>query len=1089
MTMPNAAVAALSDEPAREAIRRELDTTMLVEAGAGSGKTTLMVDRLVAYIVRGTPVDEIAAVTFTKKAANELRERLESRLDAESRNASHSDIEHTRIHNALHDRERLFIGTVHAFCSRVLREHALDAGLPPDFTELDEVESKGLRAAAWNEFLERSAREDNDLWAPVASLGIEPFSLASAFAQRDQYRDIDFPAEDVVAPSHGAVRDALLELMECAQALRASKTDDNRDELQQSIDRLWRGYQTHNQWASGPDFARDSTMFLTASKRKLVQVRWGASKPEKEAAKAFAESIESFVQQQLQPWFDQWWAHAYPAIITLLTAASDNALAQRRRTGQLGFDDLLTETARLLRDNPTTRRALGARWRHLLVDEFQDTDPVQAEVCFLLASDPADGNDWRTVTLRSGSLFVVGDPKQSIYRFRRADLSTYRLVETRIALSGRVERLTRNFRSVSPIGTLVNEHFRNVFPVNEESPESHYQASFAPFVAASVRETTVHSGVWYYHAGPAERATNDELIADDASRLASWIAHRCNVVQDRVPQDFLILTSRKQELARYAHELALRNLPVSASGATSEAHKVIAELLVVLRALADPSNPVAVIAALEGVCAGCSHEDLWSAREAGVEFRITHPPTEHISPVGRPLRQFHAWWVASQQLPVASLLERMMDESGLLLLAASSDLGDRTAGQLLQLVSVLQSNDTSGADLHSAIALIDDALELDESDPSLRVGRTDAVRLMNLHKAKGLEAPVVILAAPVPRSPRAPAIATWRDANGKPSGALEVCDDRGTVVARPLNWVLRSAEESARQAAEQNRLLYVAATRAQDELVVARRMPYVSAKSQRGDESAWSPLAPVLDMHAQPLTLVTTIPPGRRALQLSAAELAKRTARADAQRASAGASRYELVNVTEAAKRTASQAADDGAPMVAELMESGMEPLTVGGRDFGSLVHLAIEGALRGRSEQQLDEYVNALVWHQHSSLGDREREQLARSVLDAVAQAKVSQAWAMLEAEGNTTLAELSVATLVVTDGGAVLSEGVIDAVGKTASGWLVVDWKNSAGSDSQWNALLPAYDEQIGAYLATLRQRTGIEGTAQVVRIRRAI
>ena len=107
----------------------------------------------------------------------------------------------------------------------------------------------------------------------------------------------------------------------------------------------------------------------------MVQKHWGESKDAKKAAKAFAETVDNFVADTLQPWFDSWWAHVYPSVIALLNAASNHALAERRRRGQLGFDDLLTETARLLRTNAMARNAIGARWRHLLVDEFQDTRP------------------------------------------------------------------------------------------------------------------------------------------------------------------------------------------------------------------------------------------------------------------------------------------------------------------------------------------------------------------------------------------------------------------------------------------------------------------------------------------------------------------------------------------------------------------------------------------------------------------------------------------------------------------------------------------------------------------------------------------
>jgi ATP-dependent helicase/nuclease subunit A len=1120
-----------SDEPARDAIRTALDTTMLVEAGAGSGKTTLMVDRLVAYAARGTDVDQLAAVTFTRKAANELRQRFETRLEVETRNPQRSAAERARLTTALGQRERMFIGTVHAFCGRVLREHALEAGLPLDFTELDEIETAALRTTAWHEFLERgSAHIPLDA---LASLGIDAFSLGSAFAEYEQYRDLAFPAPHAPRPSHVPVRDRLLALIAQAFALRDAAGTTRRDALQSTMERLWRGYTSHAFWKDAPAFAADAETLLTASRRKVVQKHWGDSREQKAAAKALGEAIETFVDSELAPWYERWWAHAYPVVLDVFKAASDAALAGRRRNGLLGFDDLLTETARLLRENPDARRVLGARWRHLLVDEFQDTDPVQAEVCFLLASDPDEGNDWRTVSLRGGSLFVVGDPKQSIYRFRRADLATYRLVESRIAQCGRVERLTRNFRSVPAIGALVNEHFRSVFVSTENAPASAHQASFAEFIAATARTVAPTAGVAHYWAGPPTKARNEDIVGEDAARVASWIAYRCNVTCDRKPQDFLVLTSNRHVLARYAHELALRNIPLTASGASNTVDRVIGELLVILRALADPSNAVAVIAALEGWCAGCSHADLWEARQRAVTLHLTRPPLETASAVGAGLVQLHLWWFLSKTLAPASLLEHILDASGLFLLAASDDLGDRNGGLLLQLVAMLRGAAGTGSDLSSAITAIEAALVSGDGDPALRVGRGDVVRLMNLHKAKGLEAKVVVLAAPVEPPEHEVTLATWRDATGAPAAAMIVSDDRGRIVAKSASWSARHDEEIARQQAERDRLLYVAVTRAEDELVIARRTPFMVANKARGDTSAWSSLAPVLDAQSTALELPIVAPPGRRTLEVSANEMRRRVAHATSSLQASATRSYLLLSITEAAKRSAAAAEADGAPLLRASDEADdkanddvdepraptlfapptlldlfapPEPLALpalptdrvpglarrsdGALAFGSLVHQAIEGALRGRDDEGLVAYVRALAWHQTPLLAPGERELLVTRVLDVVSEARGTDAWRAIVTHRG--LAELPVAT-VLADISAhsvharTLVEGVIDAVARTGDGWLVVDWKNSRSSNDTWNKIRPAYEVQAQAYLSALRQRTGVDGLVTVVRLER--
>jgi len=1085
-----------NDDEARIAIRTELDTNMLVEAGAGSGKTTLMVDRLLAYIARGTPVDALAAVTFTKKAANELRQRLEVKMEDRAR-AQNGEVQQ-RFVVALQNRERMFIGTVHAFCARILREHALEAGLPPDFVELDQAESNGLRDSSWRRFVEFAARENSSLLADVVRVGVDPLGLFEAFKSREQYRDVEFPAPDMPCPDHVAIRESLLRLIAAAQLLRVS-SGTGRDDLQKTLDRLLRGYQVHNQWENVAEFAQDITVLLSKTARKLTQKYWGDTKEAKARSKVFAATVDDFVDGPLTRWLEEWWAHVYAPVVALLDAGSAWALQQRRRSGQLGFDDLLTETARLLRTHRAARQTVGERYRHLLVDEFQDTDPVQAEVCFLIASDPSEGREWDRVMLRDGALFVVGDPKQSIYRFRRADLAMYRLVESRIAGCGKVVHLTRNFRSVPAIGAVVNEHFAGVFvSPGDSSPQSTWQAPFATFVAASDRTPHVVAGISRYQIGQSGKATNPQLVAEDAALLASWIAGRCAADGDRTPDDFLILTPGRKDLAQYAHELALRNIPVSVTGAVSTVDDVLHELLVIVRALADPGNPVAVIAALEGWCAGCSHVDLWNARTSGLEFRITHAPDESDSPAGAGLQQLYSWWITSQRVSAASLLERVMDDSGLLLLAASSDLGDRSAGQLLQLVTLLRTG--TRTDLAAAIDTIAQSLSDDDESPTLRVARGNAVRLMNLHKAKGLEAPVVILAAPTEFDTKAIRIATWRTTLGTANGALRVVDDDRQPIAQPLDWDVIANGEGERVAAERARLLYVAVTRAEEEVVVSQRASYTLKSGEtRGDTSQWAPLAPVLLRHARELQLTANTPPGRRRVHVTAQQVRDEIDAANARLQLAERPRYTLVSVTEAAKRDPARAEEDGMSLAQELDETADEtrPADSGApslgalhsnidvRAFGTLAHAAMEAALRGRDSEQLLQFVRARAWHDLPNATLVERATIVTRVMEAVAEARTSRSWALVQANG---LAELNVASVSgdFDSGQGVLSEGILDAAALGDDGWTVVDWKFSGSSDARWQTQRVAYQAQAEAYVHTLRERTGVEGVARVERVR---
>src|SRR5690348_6912745 len=621
---------------------------------------------------------------------------------------------------------------------------------------------------------------------------------------------------------------------------------------------------------------------ITESQCKLTQKRWSDSKEGKAAAKQLSEELLALLGGSIAELLRTWREYRYPIVMRFLHRVVEAFAVERRATGQLGFEDLLLLTASLLRDAPSVRDELGARYRHLLVDEFQDTDPIQAEICFLLTSDAAQGSDWRTVTPRPGALFVVGDPKQSIYRFRRADIQTYELVKQRLAECGEVLALTRNFRSVHPIARFVNGYFETVFP--EQATD--VQAAFRPM--HTVHAERAGDGVYRYSVLPP--ANNKAAILDaDAAMLASWIAERI-ARGERSAGDFLILTATKSPIELYARALAERNIAVMTTGARLPQEHELRELLVVLRAIADPEHRVAVAAALEGLFFGLSPADLFDARQAELRFSITHPPKDHELPAGRALLQLHEWWTVSQRHSADVLLERILDDTGLLFHAASQPLGDARAGALLHLVEALRAISVTGASgITNAMERIELLLEAEAPDAPLRPGRTDAVRVMNLHKAKGLEADVVILAAPCDAASHDPVVHVRRGAGERAVGGVCITQGAGNsvrVLAQPPEWDAMVRDEGAFQSAERMRLLYVATTRAKRELVVAQ-CERSNSKGAIPDSSAWSSLAPTLDAMGTQMDLVASAAPGRRRVTRAVASVQAAIAEAALRRSAA----------------------------------------------------------------------------------------------------------------------------------------------------------------------------------------------------------
>ena len=1053
------------DQAARNRIAADLDANLLVEAGAGSGKTTALVGRMLALVERGTPVEQIAAVTFTRKAAAELRERFEGELE---RRAATCDEPETgaRLRDARDHLGRSFLGTIHSFAARLLREHPLEAGLDPDFAEVPEEEWAGIRTEFWRGWIERCRVENDPALAELRRLNVDPRDLFDGFQNRARFPDVSFPAPDAPRPDAGRCRAAIEALLARAREhLPRESLGRKWDDAQRYFLRLDRLRRSGADWE---DVARFCDALSDKADIKFTMSNWDiTARQTKNVAPrdvspvhALREDLLEFQETHAIPLIRAWRAHRYAPVRRFIDRAVRAFSAQRHARGTLGFEDLLHLAAHLLRHSSAARRRLGERYRHLLVDEFQDTDPIQAELCFLLASEPETGDNWTSVTPRPGALFVVGDPKQSIYRFRRADITTYELVKQCIARTGAVLQLTQNFRSVEAIAGLVNHHFPGVFP----ETASEVQASFAPMVTTIIAEPA--DGVRRFPVRP--EANNKQAINLACGAQVATLVDRMVSGGGYQRSDFLVLTTHTESLASYANELAARNIAVSVTGAGLTVGYELEELLVVLRAIADPTNKVLVVAALEGLFAGLTPAELLDAHRGGAHFDLTAPPADPSSPAGVALDRLHRWWRDSQRLPPDALLERIVDDTGLLPHTASGTLGDNAAGAIAEVIAVARSSAASGSgSLAEAMHRIEAAADSAESDASLRPGLQDAVRVMNLHKAKGLEARVVILAAPVSMWTPNPEIHVSRRPDGSAFGAMSICNDK-RVIAEPVEWDTLFEREVGFLAAEFDRLLYVAASRARRELWVAQ-LEFELKDRKAEDKSLWARLAPALDRCARVEEVATEVPPGRRLVERGSAAIRADAEATDHRRTAAASPRWIRNTVTRLAREEA-----------AEAEEQKLVPRGGLGRDWGTAVHECIEGMGRGRSGPNLERYVRAVAGKHE--LSDIETGRL----LQLVRQFEASEAWARLSAGGETRQVELQVAAIETSESGVPqLVEGVIDAVARIDGEWTVMDWKTDGADDAEWGRRHEQYQRQVDRYVRVLSRHADGPVTGRVVRL----
>jgi ATP-dependent helicase/nuclease subunit A len=1042
-----------ADWQARSAIRTDLDTTFLVEAGAGSGKTASLVDRMAALVASGRAKPEnLAAVTFTRKAAGELRERFQVRLEQLCREETDPSAK-SRAELALSGLDRVFLGTIHSFAARLLRERPLEAGLSPDFTEVEGLEEEELLWRAWEEYLTETRLYCPERLRRLEELDVSPWELKSAYIELALYPDVKVASAPAPYPDLAPARAELNALLDRARdCLPENEPDKGWDSLQAFCRLALRHRRVFD--------LNDDQRLLRVLERlgrntTIVQNRW----PCRKEAIQLQSDFQRFALETAAPLLAQWRSFRHHPLLEFLQPAVDAFHKLRVRENKVNFQDLLMRLAALLRDNPDVREYFRSSYTHLLVDEFQDTDPVQAQIMLYLTGTDLAEKDWTRLVPRPGSLFVVGDPKQSIYRFRRADIDTYnqvlRLIEN---TGGRVLRLTANFRSLPEIVDFANTTFESLLSAGGKP----YQADFIPMQGMR-RPASAASGVFYL---PVDADNNQEAIAAaDARNLASWIRHcldtglplsrsggpgREEVVTSAGPADFMLLVRYKKHISVYARALEEYGIPFTLSGAGQTVYPELSEFFGLLQAVADPDNPVPLVAALRGLFYGVSDDDLYRFKLAGGQFNFTAVP-----PAGAPagikdafasLCRYRDW---SRSLPASAALEKISEDLGLLPCALAGSMGKSRAGHIIQALELLRRHEQSGVTgFTETIVFLERHLAAGaEEELDIEGGRSDSVRIMNLHKAKGLEAPVVILANPGKRTTITPSLHVTRVV-GEPLAhiCLQNRRDEGKparILAEPAGWETHAREEERYRQAEEIRLLYVAATRAQNILLISTypRKPEKSAWYLLEDflQEAEQLFVPELLPHSQTIDAPPVTP---AALEQARKEQALAMARITAPS-------YIRTTVTDLAKGSETP----------DRFHTGR------GRAWGNMLHKALEILVREEENVNLDEMVTSLVCGRTFDAAPCEE---IHAILQEVMATPFWQRLRLSAAKYTEVPFGLRYDQTHLT--------GTVDLAFREDDGWVLVDYKTDTVRDqAHLNQLISYYSPQITEYARRWQEITG--------------
>jgi ATP-dependent helicase/nuclease subunit A len=1031
---------ALPDGAARRAIREDLGTTILVEAAAGTGKTESLVNRMVALIASGTTtVDRLSAVTFTIRAASQLKQRFQNSLERALREERSEDAA-GRLTAALARLDSCFVGTIHAFAARLLRERPVEAGVDPGFMEMDEAEDGAARREAWDAFAEELFVNADPRLARLLELEIPLRDLADSFEAFCENSDIEVAIgarlpEPVFAGARAEV-EAFLE--RAAAGVPTEVPQGGRSDFDQAVLRALRLRGLLNL-----ERTADFVQVLRVLRTHAVQ---------KAAPPALRRTFERLREEIVKPTLEAWAESVYPDACSVLVAARERYRESRRREGRVNFQDLLMSARDLLRDHPDVRSALRQRFSPVLVDEFQDTDPIQAEILFYLTGSDSEQKDWKKLVPVPGSLFVVGDPKQSIYRFRRADIQTYAAVRDRIGACGRILTLTTNFRSTPALCAWVNRVFsRQTFFPRDGTEE---QAAYVPLDTTSREDPSVPAV--FCLETPGSRAGDEAGARAEASRIAAYVAAAI-AGGERRPEDFLLLFRRRRYLAEYARALESRGVICEIGGGKAfGASEELAALMPALEALADPDNPVPLLAALRGPLFGLDDEALYRFARSGGRFSYrARAPEGTDARILRAFAVFREGEALAERLPPAAAISRFVETLGWIALAASRDLGESRAGNLLKALAAARKVSAGGRDFARTVQELgrlreEEAIE----EMGLEPGRPGAVRLMTLHSAKGLEAPVVFLAEPggTTLPPRPYFIERTAE---PPRGYFRIVrKGEGFAeleIARPPGWEQMMETEKRFDEAEKVRLLYVGATRAKEMLVVG-----VKTSSTRRPSGPWLALHPFLERSLPELPASSGQPqpvPERWPEDL---ETARR--RRDEARARAAKPGYAVASVTGLAHA--------GQPR--PFRED-----TGRGLSWGSVIHRLLEAVMRDASLDVRAYAANVLA---EEGRQPEDLEEVMRTVEAVRSSALWKQALAARRRFVEVPFAlEVPTADLDGSGGPAkTLLTGALDLVFEEGEGWTIVDYKSDTVAGNL-DELVAFYRPQIVHYRRYWERLTG--------------
>jgi len=1101
-----AAMKILRDDTARQVAISVHDRSILVEAGAGSGKTAVMAGRIAGMLASGISPKSIAAVTFTELAASELLIRVRDfvselttgTIPTELRIAfpsGLSDAHKMNLAQASASIDEITCSTIHGFCQRLIKPYPVEADIDPGASVMDRNQAD----LAFIEIVDRWLREqlsgaDGGIIAemvlqnPDATVGL----IHKIVANLRKRRSVSAPPPISLQSHIDAFTDATKAFADFSRQARASE-DDTAD-----FAVCFAGMASALKRAPAFDGPAGLVQMLVAKPHADLCTKGGTfvkyQKKGKWAQAAKREGLSKADGDLLNEEANLFYGACCRAWTTLLENVASNVLSTlinevqpilvrfrdyKRSTALLDFDDLIFAARDLLRDHDDVRRALASRYAQVLVDEFQDTDPLQTEIFWRLCGEPPEdgkSDDWTAFRIRPGALFLVGDPKQAIYRFRGADVSAYVQARDAFRLQNpdSILSISTNFRSCAPILTYVNERFEALLS-SEGQPgftaldPFHSDRGEALCVAAMDVVVADENGK---ASAEQQRDAEAEAVAAMCARLIGSemiLDRRSGASRVCRPGDIALLAPTGSDLWRYEEALERHGIPVTTqAGKGLFRRQEIQDLIAVTRVLADQRDTLALGALLRGPLVGLTDEELidivWALpRSENNPDRLPQLDLSvNASGIAHPLARSTIEKLQILYKRVNSTTPHELLSQAVDVMRVRPILFERHKGQAERALANidLYLSLTLGFDIRGLRAFAETMTAAWTDEARAVEGRPDAqeeaVALYTMHASKGLEWPIVV---PI------------NTMTGVMSAESAVVDRLTNTFYCPVFGVNPVGYEGAREAEnaeldrERIRLWYVAATRAR-ELLVLPRLDAAPSKT------AWISLLdlslddlPALDLShlAAEMGVATALQANGQTREIFAAEAADI------------ANRHRHLTWL-APSRDESTSGPVLSPESVELWAASEElhaddegdlKSVQGGRERGLVLHKLMEEVLTGETPDDaasLKARAELLIVTigrpiSEDAASGLSPEELAGCVLRTLALPEITKLRPSL-------VPEFPVYASTETDQGEQATAGIADALSLSPAGdpQVVIDWKSDVRPDP---ATIDHYRAQVRTYL----------------------